>query len=151
MNYQRTQWGLIAVPVFVAAIAVLIVLSLVSDEFRDVLGWTVALLVAISLVVLHFSRLTVTVDDAEVTAAFGYINWPKRVVRYHELASVAKVRNKWWYGYGIRWVPGGTMYNVQGNDAVELTYTSGRKFRIGTTDIDALYSALVARVPTTGG
>ena len=30
------------------------------------------------------------------------------------------VRNKWWHGWGVRWVPGGSMYNVWGLDAVEL-------------------------------
>lgn len=148
MNYERTQWGLIAVPLFVAAVVLLVVLSFVSDEFQDVLVWTVVFLIAISLLVLHFSRLTVTVDEKAVSAAFGYINWPKRTIPFEEIESVAKVRNKWWYGYGVRWVPGGMMYNVQGNDAVELTYATGKKFRIGTDDIDGLYAALASQVPS---
>jgi hypothetical protein len=149
MKYERTQWGLIAVPLLVVALVLLVVLSFVSDEFRAALIWTVVFLIAISLLVLHFSRLTVTVDDVSVTAAFGYIDWPKREIRYDEIESAQKVRNKWWYGYGVRWVPGGTMYNVQGNDAVELTYTSGKKFRIGTNDVDALYTAISSHVPDT--
>ena len=41
-------------------------------------------------------------------------------------------------------------YNVQGFDGVELTYTTGRKFRIGTDDLDGLYTALSTHIPTAG-
>ena len=38
------------------------------------------------------------------------------------------------------------MYNVQGNDAVEITYPSGKKFRIGTDDVEGLTQALSSRI-----
>jgi hypothetical protein len=38
---------------------------------------------------------------------------------------------------------------VQGNDAIELTYVSGKKFRIGTNDVDGLYTALANRIHPT--
>jgi hypothetical protein len=149
VGYQRTQWGVIALPVIVGSVVLLVVVSLLSDDSATVVVWSGVLLAMVSLLVLHFSRLTVTVDDTSVTAAFGYVNWPKRVVPYDEIESVEKVRNAWWYGYGVRWIPGGTMYNVQGNDAVELTYVSGKKFRIGTNDVDGLYTALANRIHPT--
>ena len=52
------------------------------------------------------------------------------------------MRNKWWYGWGLRWIPGGSMYNVWGFDAVELELRSGKVFRIGSDEPDALLAAL---------
>ena len=147
MEYKHTQRGWLGVPFVGFGLIVIIVVIIASGgsdsgDLGWILAWTTALLVMILLVVLHFSRLTVTVDDTAVTAGFGFIDRPKRVIRYDEVVSVERVRNKWWYGYGVRWIPGGSMFNVQGNDAVELTYTDGRKFRIGTNDVENLYAVL---------
>ena len=57
-----------------------------------------------------------------------------------------RVRNKWWYGYGVRKVPNGWMYNVAGLDAVELELGEDRVFRIGTDDPAALMAALTPLV-----
>ena len=56
--------------------------------------------------------------------------------------SAEKVRNKWYYGFGIRLIPGGQMYNVAGLDAVELKLTNGRVFRVGTDESDKLLTAI---------
>ena len=56
------------------------------------------------------------------------------------------VRNKWIYGWGIRRLPGGWMYNVWGLDAIELDLVSGKRFRIGTDDPDGLLAAITAVV-----
>ena len=42
------------------------------------------------------------------------------------------MRNEWYYGWGVRLTPYGWMFNVSGLDAVELTFESGKRFRIGT-------------------
>ena len=55
---------------------------------------------------------------------------------------VTQVRNRWWWGFGIRWTPHGWMWNISGLDAVELTYHNGKKFRIGTDEPEALLEAL---------
>jgi hypothetical protein len=52
------------------------------------------------------------------------------------------VRNKWWYGWGIRLTPHGWLFNVGGLDAVELELASGRKFRIGTDEPQGLLNAI---------
>ena len=60
--------------------------------------------------------------------------------------GVRQVRNKWWYGWGIRKIPKGWMYNVWGLDAVELEMESGKVFRIGTDEPDQLLGALSIQV-----
>ena len=57
------------------------------------------------------------------------------------------VRNSWWYGFGIRWFPGGTLWNVWGLDAVEFDLVKGRKLRIGTDEPEQLLAALSGKLP----
>jgi len=100
----------------------------------------IALTVAIVAV---FTRLTVTIDRTEVTAAFGF-GWPKRSIDLADVQAVRQVRNEWYQGWGIRLLKDGWMYNVWGLDAVELDLRSGRKFRIGTDDPAGLLAAVFA-------
>ena len=38
----------------------------------------------------------------------------------HNIIGISQVRNKWYYGWGLRGIPGGWMFNVWGLDDVEL-------------------------------
>ena len=96
-----------------------------------------------------FSSLTVQVDGQHVQAAFG----PGLVRRRIPLTSILEaepVRNRWYHGWGIRWVPGGWMFNLQGLDAVRLTLPHGRQFRIGTNDPHGLTTAIREAAGHTG-
>lgn len=105
-----------------------------------------ALLVVIGMVI---SRLSTTVDERSVTATFGW-GWPKRATDVADIVSARRVRNSWWHGWGIRMVRHGWMYNVAGYDAVELELRSGRVFRIGTDEPDALLAAIESAHPSRG-
>ena len=76
-----------------------------------------------------------------MTSWFGW-GWPRRQVRFDEIEATAAVRNSWWYGWGLRKVPRGWMFNNAGRDAVELTLRSGSVFRIGTDQPDELLAVL---------
>jgi hypothetical protein len=67
------------------------------------------------------------------------------LVRLGDITDIRQVRNKWYYGWGIRKIPGGWMYNVWGLDAVELELQSGKKFRIGTDEPTELLGILSLR------
>lgn len=84
-----------------------------------------------------FNSLTVTVDNEKICASFGP-GLIKRTIQFRVVKSAEKVKNKWYYGFGIRLVPGGQMYNVAGMDAIELKLTNGRVFRIGTDEPNKL-------------
>ncbi len=84
-----------------------------------------------------FNSLTVTIDSDKIIAAFGS-GIIKRSIPFRVVKSAEKVRNKWYYGFGIRLIPNGQMYNVAGYDAIELKLTNGRVFRIGTDEPDTL-------------
>jgi hypothetical protein len=71
---------------------------------------------------------------------------PTKTLPLAEARSAQAVRNYWWYGFGIWWIPRGTVWTVWGFDAVEVGINSGRRFRIGTDEPEALLAALESRL-----
>lgn len=98
-------------------------------------------LIIAALIVVLGSVLTVKVDGGYVSAAF-LAGWPKHRIALDDIESATRVRNKAWWGLGVRKVPGGWMYNVGGLDAIEIVRSNGKRFRIGTNDPDGLEKAL---------
>jgi hypothetical protein len=90
---------------------------------------------------LLFATLTVTVYDDSLLAAFG-IGLVRKRVWFRDVTSLRRVRNPLFYGYGIHYFPGGTLYNAAGRSAIEFTMATGRHVRIGTGEPDALLEAL---------
>jgi hypothetical protein len=88
-----------------------------------------------------FSSLTIEITDDELRARFGPGLTVKRVA-LAEIDSVQAVRNPWYYGWGIRFTPRGMLYNISGQDAVEVRMRSGKTFRLGTDEPDRLLAAL---------
>jgi len=88
-----------------------------------------------------FGWLTVEVSDAVVSLRFG-IGFIRRTIPLHDIASTALVETSWLQGWGIRFIPGGRLYNVSGNRAIELVLSNGGKVWIGTDDPDGLRAAL---------
>ncbi len=97
------------------------------------------LLALLALVSLFIYGLTVTLDGNKkrLSARFGLGLYTKHIA-LDDVVSCEKVRNTFWMGWGIRWFPGGWLYNVDGLDAVELTLKNASRIRIGTDDPDPL-------------
>lgn len=108
----------------------------------------IALIVALVLgtVVVLFTRLTVEVDTTVLSASFGW-GWPRKKLQLRDATSARIVRNRWWYGFGIRLIPHGSMWNVWGLDAVELGLTGAKVLRIGTDEPESLLAAITRTVP----
>ncbi|MEO1055890.1 MAG: hypothetical protein AAFY28_03155 [Actinomycetota bacterium] len=142
VTYQRTQTSLAGAWALLLALVLTVVIAAASDGLNG--GFVVVVVpiyLLIGIVIAVFARLTVTVADGRVTAAFGW-GWPARTIELADVRSVAAVRNTWWYGWGLRWIPRGTMYNVWGRDAIELELPDDRVFRIGTDDVPGLRAAI---------
>jgi hypothetical protein len=92
-----------------------------------------------------FSRLTVEVDDQALDLKFGMGVIRKRFLLKDVEASRA-VKNPWYYSWGIHVIPGGWIFNVSGLEAVELQMKNGRRYRIGTDDVEGLANAVKARL-----
>ena len=80
--------------------------------------------------------------------AGGAINWwfgPgfwKMRVTIDEIEVCEPVRNRWWWGWGIRYFGRGWLYNVSGLDAIEIRLKSGKHIRIGTDEPEALVAEI---------
>lgn len=135
------QWGWFWLPVglFLVAIQAIVVVSLERSGEMTVgaVSITVGVSLVVMLVLVMFSRQVVEVHPSVVSTWFG-VGWPRRDTPVEEIAAVRRVENSRWWGYGIRAIPNGWMYNSWGTDAVELGLASGKVFRIGTADPEGL-------------
>ena len=98
-------------------------------------------LIAFAAVALCFGSLTVQVSRDELNVAFG----PGLVRKSYliaDITEVSAVRNKWWYGWGVRYTPHGWLYNVSGLDAVQISLRNGRKYRVDTDQPQLLAEAI---------
>ncbi|MDJ0662963.1 MAG: hypothetical protein QNJ75_00290 [Acidimicrobiia bacterium] len=146
MEYKHTQTGYLFLFVLVWMVGVTaLIAAFAGDEASEALLIMAITTVIVLAVVFWFSRLTVRVSGSEVRVGFGP-GWPRRVFGSYEIVAFRPVRNKWYYGWGVRKIPEGWMYNVWGLDAVELELASGKKFRIGTNDQDDLVAALTTHL-----
>ena len=94
----------------------------------------IAFLVIITLVVASFSTLNVQVDPDFLKIKFG-IGIIRKKFKIKDITEVKTVRNKWFYGYGIRyvfWVPC-WLFNVSGLNAVQIKLNN-KIYRIGTDE-----------------
>jgi len=114
------------------------------------MGTKLALLLTIAALLVFaalFASLSVRVDATEVRLRFG-IGLIQRRFAVADIVAFQEVTNPWSYGWGIRWYPGGTLYNVSGLSAVELSLANGRRVRIGTDDPSTLFLSLESLLGT---
>ncbi len=116
---------------------------LATAATAPVFGWYAPLVgLVFALLAWLFGTLTVEVGSGVIRLGFGP-GLIKKTIELAEVTAAEPVRNHVWHGFGIRYVPGsGWMWNVSGLDAVELTYRSGKHFRIGTDQPSALQAAI---------
>lgn len=135
--YEHTQFGTVIVIISVIAITLSFWMTL---KTKWSLGASIAL--AISIIVLSlFYNLTVEVNQNAIRCSFG-IGLISKTITIDEIEKAHYVRNPWYFGWGIRSISNGWMFNVSGFDAVELTLKSNDQFRIGTNDPSGLLSAI---------
>jgi len=95
----------------------------------------------IAAVMIFLSSLTVQLDAGYLKIRFGLGLFRKKFP-LQDIVSCKPVKNRWWYGYGIRIIPHGWLYNIYGLNAVELALKSGRIVRIGTDQPEKLAHAV---------
>ena len=142
MAYRHTQVGKITS----LAIAMIVVFTLVltftiESEPPELILLPLGFALVMTAVLVCFATLTVEVTGKDVTAKFGP-GWIRRRLDLDRIQGVERVRNHWFWGWGIRLTPYGWMFNISGLDAVELTLSNGKRFRIGTDEPRELEEAI---------
>ena len=86
-----------------------------------------------------FRALEVSVDREHVAVRFGPL---RKSISVRDIRAVSAVRNRWYYGWGIRLTPNGWLWNAAGLDAVQLELSSGKSFRIGSDESGRLVAVI---------
>jgi hypothetical protein len=149
MNYKHTQIGYLMI---IITLAVLILFArayiLARAEPPSVDSGTNFLVTTIMTLILFilasFCSLQVIIDEQYLQIKFGYGIYIKKFL-LGDIATAKSVKNKWYYGWGIRgWLwPKMRIYNVSGFDAVEIKLKNGKTYRIGTDEPNKLEETIL--------
>jgi len=137
-KYEYFQWNWILI-VGLGAVIVLLSLKL-NDPVTPPLPFLATMLIQVLLILLPlmFYGLRTTIDDEKIKLRFG-IGIITLKFDLSQIQSAEVVRNPWYYGIGIRLIPGGMLYNAHGFDAVEIHFKNKKhKVRIGTGEPEIL-------------
>ena len=139
-EYEHTQVGYVHVILYSAVILFMGYLTVIGSEPHALIG-----LIVMLVVLAFFATLTVKVGDGVITVQFG-VGVIRKRIQLSDVETYAKVKNPWYYGWGIRYTPRGWLYNISGFSAIELLMKNGKSCRIGTDDPEGfaqgLYEAL---------
>jgi hypothetical protein len=126
--YKRTQIGWVTL--------ILLGIGILPIGYFGILysNWVALSVFGILVICIFlFASLTVVVSGDSIEIRFG-VGLLRKKFSLEEIESCTVVRNRWWYGWGIRKIPKGWLFNISGLDAVELLMRNGKVYRIGTDD-----------------
>jgi len=130
---KYTQPGTLSVAVLLPVLIFCIVMLLITG-FDEIAPALILIFVIVTFLVclLIFYKLTIEIDDTHLSFSLG-TGLIKKKFALRDIESCVPVKNSAVYGVGIRLIPGGWLYNVSGQYAVELTFKDKKsKIRIGT-------------------
>ena len=138
MKYKHTQkWTLI---VWVLGFIAILYLALFIQWYQYEVA---TIMIIIFLVLLMFSCLTVIIKGKYLKLKFWLWVFSKKFL-LSDIKSVKKVKNYWYYGWGIRvWFwPYMWIYNISWFDGVEIKLKNKKIYRIGTNKPKELEKAI---------
>jgi hypothetical protein len=142
-----TQYGKLMYYIFIP----LIIISIIKFIMHYELGKTdfapiIILTLILTIVLFLVYKLTITISDEHISFSMG-IGLVKKSYPISDIKSVQIVKNNWMYGWGIRVIPGGWLYNVSGSYAIELRFHSNEKIiRIGTDKPEEVDKEIKSRI-----
>lgn len=146
-DFKEFQFGWLIFIMLIPAYGVIIYLYL--NEMGDKpMGMGVFLLISfiIILVYLLFYGMTTMVNTEWITVSFG-VGIVRRRIQISRIKNVVTVKNPWYYGWGIRLIPKGMLYNISGSEGVELTFIdTERVIRIGSANSSRLKEEISKRL-----
>lgn len=91
------------------------------------------------IIFLLFFKLTIAVNDSNIVISFG-VGIIRKKVSLGDIKEVKRVKTNWYNGWGIRKIKNGMLYNIQGFNAIELSFKNKKSIlRIGissSSDLD---------------
>jgi hypothetical protein len=119
-----------------------------SDERTAAVLAAVPALVVVGGVAVLFKELRIALADESLSVGFGPL---RRRVPLQAITRCEPLTYRWcdWGGWGIRWRPGGTLFNVPGDhgQAVQLTLANDRRVLFSSREPQAWCERLRLRTP----
>ena len=134
-DYKEFQFGWL-IFIFIIPAQILMTYLYLNGIGDTPLETTGFLIISLMIVLTYFLfyGLTTSVTADQLTVSFG-IGLIRKRIQLKRIKSVETVRTPWYYGWGIRFIPKGILYNIHGFDGVELKFSdTDRVIRIGTSD-----------------
>ena len=139
-TFRRRQIG--------RASLVVSIISIISATLTHQTAPFAALMVILGAALMGYLFSSLTIESNGDTLKWWYsARFWRREIRLTDVQSVAICRTPLWYGWGIRKIARGWLYNVSGRDAVELTMRDGRRIVLGTDRPQQLAAVLGASAP----
>lgn len=141
--YRNRQFGVGMVAGVLPAVAIFVVSrQMVPGHW----GWMPirALSIAaavVCFVLINFATLEIRVDLEAIRWRYNFGPIGGRLA-LAEIESAQVIKTQWSWGWGIRLTPRGTLYNVGGLGAIDLTTKDGRHVLLGSNEPLRLKSAL---------
>ncbi len=144
MEKRFTQTGTFSIIVCTILLAGGIVMYCTKGPEEE--RWPGVLIIGVSLIIAALCwRMTIVVNDHNVRFIMGVGLIQKTYLR-SDIESCKAVRNHLLNGIGIRYYRHGTLYNVSGLSAVELTFrNSDMRVRLGTDSPEEVCRAINTR------
>ena len=112
----------------------------------------VGIAVFMAIILLLFHSLTVRLTEDEIQLRFG-VGAVRKSFLIKDIEDATATRSRWFYGWGIKMIAGGWLYNVSGFDVVEIRLRNGTRAMIGTDEPQQLLLAVenaLDRLSSTG-
>jgi hypothetical protein len=139
IKYKNFQFGWVIVIMFLL-VMVWMTLAYIhqwGNNPFDTAGY-IFFIVLFGGILLGFYGITVIVTDKQILIKLGIGIYTKRI-DFSSIQSVNIIKYPSYYGYGIRMIPNGILYNVSGNHAIEIKIRNKKNvIQIGTNDWDNL-------------
>jgi hypothetical protein len=143
-HYEHAETGWVIIVSLSAAFAFSLAAgALVKADPEQTIALVVTAVLLLALV--NFYKLDVYVDEEFAGFSMG-IGLIRKKFRLADIGSAEITRTSWISGWGIHYVGGGWLFNVNSLDAVALKLKNGRRCLIGTDDPQALQAAITMRL-----
>lgn len=135
MQHKETQFGWFVIVLMLAVLAFLSSCYFFQWGTNPInLTGYIGLSILFLVCFLLFFKMKTVLDDSHINISYG-IGLIQKKIKLDGVKAVRVVRNRWYYGLGIKILKNGTLYNIHGLNAVELELKKKPKIiRIGTGD-----------------
>ncbi len=141
-EFQTFWFVILAAALMAISTSILYFLQLGSRPL-DLVGLLLVNGIMIVMLALSYAKVT-EVSEENIRVYFG-VGLIRRSIPLNRIKASTIVKSPWYYGWGVRLIPDGWLFNVSGAYSVEIQFTdTDRILRIGSHTPQQLHGAIQA-------